>query len=95
MGEATLQLRAVKITGSGVGDAPMLPVVADPRGRSDRLSDSRWEYAGSALHDSIADGGAEAIIPPLRNVKHWKKDSLGAGARSEPPRAIGRVGRTI
>ena len=52
-------------------------------------------YDGRACRDAIADRGAEAIIPPRRNAKPWKKDSPGAGARNEALRAIGRVGRTI
>ncbi|PZX10264.1 hypothetical protein LX81_04284, partial [Palleronia aestuarii] len=45
--------------------------------------------------DAIAGRGAEAIIPPRRNAKPWKKDSPGAASRNEALRAIGRVGRTI
>ena len=95
--EATLEVRAVEITGSGVGDAPMLPGLLSqiPEGEPIASVTADGAYDSRACHDAIADRGAEAIIPPRRNAKPWKKDSPGAGARNEDLRAIGRVGRTI
>ena len=95
--EATLEVRAVEITGSGVGDAPMLPGLLSqiPEGEPIASVTADGAYDGRACRDAIADRGAEAIIPPRRNAKPWKKDSPGAGARNEALRAIGRVGRTI
>ena len=95
--EATLEVRAVEITGSGVGDAPMLPGLLSqiPEGEPIASVTADGAYDGRACRDASADRGAEAIIPPRRNAKPWKKDSPGAGARNEDLRAIGRVGRTI
>lgn len=95
--EATLEVRAGEITGSGVGDAPMLPGLLSqiPEGEPIASVTADGAYDGRACRDAIADRGAEAIIPPRRNAKPWKKDSPGAGARNEALRAIGRVGRTI
>ena len=97
MDEATLEVRGVEITSSNVGDAPVLPdllwqVLADEPIASvtaDRAYDTR------ACHDAIAGRGAEAIVPPRRNAKPWKRDSPGAGARNEALRAIKGLGRTI
>ena len=107
--EATLEVRAVEITGCGVGDAPMLPSLLDqiPEGEpiasvtADGAYDTvrrRSRTGGDhrlTCRDAIANRGADAVIPPRRNAKPWKKDSPGAGARNEALRAIGRVGRTI
>ena len=38
--------------------------------------------------------GTDAIIPPRRTARSWKKDSPGAGARNEALRAIKRFRRT-
>ena len=52
-------------------------------------------HDGRACRDAIALRGAEAVIPPRRNAKPWKKDSPGAAARNEALRAIKRLGRTL
>lgn len=52
-------------------------------------------YDTRGCRDAIANRGADAVIPPRRNAKPWKKDSPGAGARNEALRAIKRLGRTI
>ena len=52
-------------------------------------------YDTRVCRDAIADRGAEAVIPPRRNAKPWKKHSPGAGARNEALRAITRLSRTI
>jgi hypothetical protein len=46
-------------------------------------------------HEAIAARGAAAIIPPRKNAKLWKPDTLGAIARNEALRASNRFGRTI
>ncbi len=95
--EATLEVRAVEITGSGVGDAPMLPSLLDqiPEGEPIASVTADGAYDTRGCRDAIANHGADAVIPPRRNAKPWKKDSPGAGARNEALRAIGRIGRTI
>jgi Transposase DDE domain len=45
-------------------------------------------------HDAIVARGAAAIIPPRKNAKPWKPDTLGAVARNENLRTSKRVGRT-
>jgi len=95
--EATLEVRAIEITGSGVGDAPMLSslLAQIPEGEPIASVTADGAYDSRACRDAIAARGADAIIPPRRNAKQWKKDSPGAPGRNEALRAIGRVGRTI
>ena len=95
--EATLEIRAVKITGSGVGDAPVLPelLAQIPKDEPVASVTADGAYDTRGCRDAIADRGAEAVIPPRRNAKPWKKDSPGARARKEALRAIKRLGRTI
>ena len=87
----------MEITGSGVGDAPMLPSLLDqiPEGEPIASVTADGAYDTRGCRDAIANHGADAVIPPRRNAKPWKKDSPGAGARNEALRAIGRIGRTI
>ena len=84
--EATLEVRAVEITGSGVGDAPMLPGLLSqiPADKPIASVTADGAYDGRACRDAVADRGAEAIIPPRRNAKPWKKDSPGRGRGTRP-----------
>ena len=95
--EATMEVRAVEITGSGVGDAPMLAGLLSQIPADERIASVTADgaYDGRACRDAIASRGAEAIIPPRRNATPWKKDSPGAAARNEALRAIKRFGRTL
>ena len=95
--EATLEVRAVEVTGGGVGDAPMLPGLLSPIPADQPTASITADgaYDGRACRDAIVSRGADAIIPPRRNAKPWKKDSPGAAGRNEALRAIKRLGRTI
>ncbi|MEM7683347.1 MAG: IS5 family transposase [Pseudomonadota bacterium] len=95
--EATLEVRAVEFTDSTVGDAPMLPglLAQIPEGETIASVTADGAYDGRACRDAIATRGAEAIIPPRRNAKPWKKDSPGAWGRNEALRAMKRFGRKL
>lgn len=95
--EATLEVRAVEITGSDIGDAPMLPDLLGQVPADEPIASVTADgaYDGRACRDAIADRGADAIIPPRRNAKPWKKNSPGAAGRNEALRAIERIGRAI
>ena len=95
--EATLEVRAIEITGSGVGDAPMLPDLLGqiPEGEPIASVTADGAYDTRGCRDAIARRGTDAVIPPRRNAKPWKKHSPGAGARNEALRAIKRLGRAI
>ncbi|SNT13165.1 Transposase DDE domain-containing protein [Antarctobacter heliothermus] len=85
--EQTLEIRAIEITGSNVGDAPMLPELLDQISAdveicsvtADRAYDTR------RCHDAVADRGADAVIPPRKNAKPWNPSTASAIARSAPP----------
>ena len=95
--EATLEVRAVEFTNSGVGDAPMLPGLLSqiPQGEPIASVTADGAYDGRACRDAVASRGADAVIPPRCNAKPWVKDSPGAGTRNEALRAMKRFGRTI
>ena len=94
---ATLEVRAVEITGSGVGVAPMLPGLLSQISADEPITSVTTDgaYDSRACRDAIANRGAEAIVPPRRNAKPWKRDSPGAASRNEALRAIKRFGRTL
>ena len=44
-------------------------------------------YDTRKCHDTIAERGAHAVIPPRKNAKPWKTATAGAIARNEALRA--------
>ncbi|MGR3695130.1 MAG: IS5 family transposase, partial [Sagittula sp.] len=70
--EETLEVRAVEITCSHIGDAPVLPDLVGQQipadGRIGSVT-SDGAYDTRTCHDSIADRGAHAVIQPLKNAK--------------------------
>ncbi len=95
--EQTLEIRAAELTTSDVGDAPMLPELLDQISPDQEIGSVTADGAFDTrnCHDAIAARGAAAIIPPRKNAKPWKADTLGAVARNEALRASKRFGRTI
>ena len=80
-----LEIRAVEITGSNIGDAPMLPELLDqiPPDQDVGSVTADGAYDTRKCHDAIAARGAYAVIPPRKNAKPWKPTSTGAIARNE------------
>jgi hypothetical protein len=95
--EKTLEIRAAESTTSDIGDAPMLPELLDqiPPDQVIGSISADGAFDTRKCHKAIADRGATAIIPPRRNAKPWKPDTVGAVARNEALRASRRFGRTI
>jgi hypothetical protein len=95
--EQTLEIRAVEVTSSDVGDAPMLPELLDQIPPDQEIASVTADGAFDTrkCHDAIAARGAAAIIPPRKNAKPWKDDSAGAAARNEALRASKHLGRTL
>ncbi len=95
--EKTLEIRAAEFTTSDVGDAPMLPELLDQIPPEQEIASVTADGAFDTrkCHDAIAARGAAAIIPPRKNAKPWKPDTLGAVARNDILRTSKRVGRTI
>ena len=95
--EQTLEVRAIEVTSSDVGDAPMLPELLDqiPANQDIASVTADGAYDTRKCHDAIAERGAHGVIPPRRNAKPWKPDTAGAVARNEALRTSRRLGRTI
>ena len=94
--EETL-VRAVEITGSHIGDAPVLPDLLGqiPPYQTIGSVTADGAYDTRKCHDTIADRGAHAVIPPRKNARPWKPSTAGAIARNEALRASKYLGRTI
>jgi transposase len=95
--EQTLEIRAVEITGSDTGDAPMLPHLLDqiPHDQEIGSVTADGAYDTRRCHNAIADRGAAAVIPPRRNVQPWKPTTAGAIARNDALRASRYLGRAL
>lgn len=69
--EQTLEVRAVEVTTSDIGDAPMLPDLLQQIPTDQEIGPVT---AGGVCdtrkcHHAIASRGANAVIPPRRNAK--------------------------
>ena len=94
--EDTLEIRAVEITGSHIGDAPVLPDLLGqiPIGEEIGSVTADGAHDTRKCHDAIADRGAHAVIPPRKNAKPWRAvTAAGAAARNEILRASKYLGR--
>ena len=80
MDEETLEIRAVGVTTSNVGDAPMLPDLLKqiPPDQEIATLTADGAYDTRRCHNVIAARGAEAIIPPRKNAQLWKADHGGS-----------------
>ncbi len=95
--EKTLEVRAVEITGSHIGDAPILPDLLSQIRVEEKIASVTADdaYDTRKCHDAIAERGAHAVIPPRKNAKLWKTVTAGAVARNEALRASKYLGRSI
>lgn len=93
----TLEVRAVEVTTSNVGDAPMLPELLNqiPPDQNIGSVTADGAYDTRKCHDAIAARNANAVIPPRKNAKPWKPTSAGAIARNEAVNASRYLGRAI
>ena len=97
MDEETLEIRAVGVTTSNVGDAPMLPDLLEqiPPDQDIATVTADGAYDTRRCHNVIAARGAAAIIPPRKNAQLWKPTTAGAIARNEAVRACKYLGRAL
>ena len=95
--EEPLEIRAVEITGSRIGDTPVLPDLLSQIPTDQEIGSVTTDgaYDTCKCHDAIADCGAYAVIPPRKNAKPWKTVTAGAVARNEALRASNYLGRTL
>lgn len=95
--EETLEIRAVEVTSSRIGDAPMLPDLLNqiPPDQELGIVTADGAYDTRKCHDAIAARNAHAVIPPRKNAKLWKPDTPGARARNEAVRTSKYLGRAL
>lgn len=95
--EETLEIRAVEVTSSSIGDAPMLPDLLDQIPPDEEISSVTGDgaYDTRKCHDAIAARSAHAVIPPRKNATLWKPETPGARARNEAVRASKYLGRAL
>ena len=95
--EEALEIRAVEVTTSSIGDAPMLPDLLDQIPADEDISSVTADGAFDTrkCHDAIAARNADAVIPPRKNAKLWKADTPGARARNEAVRSSKYLGRAL
>ena len=95
--EQTLEVRAVEITGSHIGDAPVLPDLLNQIPADETIGSVTADgaYDTRKCHDAIAGRGAHAVLPPRKNAQPWKTVTAGAVARNEALRASKYLGRAI
>ena len=95
--EETPEVRAVEVTTSNVGDAPILPELLNqiPAAQAIGSVTADGAYDTRKCHDAIAARKANAVIPPRKNAKSWKPNSAGAIARNEAVNASRYLGRAI
>jgi len=95
--EETLEVRAVEVTGSNIGDAPILPDLLEQIPADEEIGSVTADgaYDTRKCHEAIAARNAAAVIPPRKNAKPWKPTSPGAEARNEALRAAKYLGRAI
>ena len=93
----TLEIRAIEITGSRIGDAPMLLELLDqiPTDQPIGKVSADGAYDTRGCHAAIAARDACAVIPTRRNGRPWLENTPGAQARNEILRATRRLGKTI
>jgi hypothetical protein len=95
--EETLEVRAVEVTGSNIGDAPMLPELLNqiPLDQDIGSVTADGAYDTRKCHEAIAARGAHAVIAPRKNAKPWTPTSAGAIARNDAVNAQRYLGRTV
>ena len=95
--EETLEVRTVEVTGSNIGDAPVLPDLLNqiPPHQDIGSVTADGAYDTRKCHEAIAARNAHAVIPPRKNAKPWKPTSAGAIARNDAVSAQRYLGRTV
>ena len=94
--EETLKVRAVEVTGSNIGDAPMLRELLNqiPSDQDIGSVTADGAYDTRKCHEAIAARDAHAVVPPRKNAKPWKPTSTGAISRNDAVNAQRYLGRT-
>lgn len=94
--EQILEVRVVDVTGSHIGDAPVLQDLLGQISPGQEIGSLTvvGAYDTRNCHNAIADRGADAVVSPRKNAKPWKSITAGAIARNEALRASKYLGRS-
>jgi len=92
-----LEIRAVEVTSSAIGDAPILPDLLNQISPDEKITcvTADGAYDTRACHDAIAARGAVAVIPSRKNAPLWKPTTDGAKARNHALKTSKRLGRAL
>lgn len=95
--EETLEIRAIEVTGSNIGDAPILPDLLGQIGPDQEIGcvTADGAYDTRKCYDAIIARNAHPVIPPRKNAKPWKPDTRGARERNEAIRSSKYLGRAL
>lgn len=95
--EETLEIRAIEVTGSNIGDAPILPDLLGQIGPDQEIGcvTADGAYDTRKCYDAIIARNAHPVIPPRKNAKPWKPDTPGARERNEAIRSSKYLGRAL
>lgn len=95
--EQTLEIRAIEVSSSSIGDAPILPDLHNQIPPDQELGSVTADeaYDTRKCHDTIAARDVHAVIPPHKNAKLWKPDTPGARVRNEAVRASKYLGLAL
>jgi hypothetical protein len=95
--EKTLEIPAIEVASSSIGDAPMLADLLNQIPPDQELDSVAADgaYDTRKCHDAIAVRIAHAVVPPRKNAKLWKPDTLGAKARNNAVRSSKYLGRAL
>lgn len=95
--EQTLEIRAVEVTSSAIGDAPVLPDLLNQIAPQEQITSVTADgaYDTRSCHDAIAARDAAAVIPPRKNARLWKPTTDGAKARNDALQTSKRLGRAL
>lgn len=93
--EETLEIRAVEIIGSHIGDAPVLSDLLSQIPADEEVASVKADgaYDTRRCNKAIADRGAHAVSPARKNAKPWQAATAGAAARNDILRFSKYLGR--
>ncbi len=93
----TLEIRAIEVTTSNIGDAQMLPGLLEQIPQEEPIASISGDGAfdTKCSHQVIAARNVQAVIPVRKNGRPWKEKTVWAAARNEILRSQQRLGKTI
>ena len=93
----TLQIRAVQLTTNSVSDSQVLGDLFDQIPPDERIDSVYTDgaYDTKCCRQIILDRDAHAVIPPRKNAKPWKDQTLRSMQRNELLKTVECLGRAI